>query len=500
VKKRILEFLAVRSLNPTGKAPILCFVGPPGVGKTSLGQSIARALERRFIRLSLGGVRDEADIRGHRRTYIGAMPGRIIQEVRKVGSNNPLFMLDEVDKLGHDFRGDPASALLEVLDPQQNHSFQDHYLAVPFDLSRAMFICTANYMDAVPPALRDRMEIIELHGYTRLDKLFIAKRYLVKRQINENGLKGAGLRFDDAALSLIIEGYTYEAGVRNLEREIGAVCRGVAAALVRRKKKPSKIRKNDVAAYLGPVRFEPELAQRTSIPGVVTGLAWTPAGGDILFVEATGMEGKGGLMLTGQIGDVMRESAQAAFSLVRSRARALKIDPRQLANTDIHIHVPAGAIPKDGPSAGVAMFTAMVSQLTNVPCRADVAMTGEITLRGLILPIGGLKEKILAAHRAGIKTVIFPARNQKDLEEIPAEIRKQIKFVPIRRVDELLDAALVGRAGGRRRKAKTKRAKRTARGRKRAASRAAKPTRRKRSAAQKRKPPRPSKRAARRAS
>ncbi|MCK6484644.1 MAG: endopeptidase La [Phycisphaerae bacterium] len=442
VKKRILEYLAVRKLNPTGKGPILCFAGPPGVGKTSLGQSIARALERKFIRVSLGGVRDEADIRGHRRTYIGAMPGRIIQEIRKAGSNNPLFMLDEVDKLGADFRGDPSSALLEVLDPQQNFSFQDHYLSVPFDLSKVMFIATANYMDAIPPPLRDRMEVIELHGYTLFEKLSIAKRYLVKRQMAENGLTPEQLRFDDAALTTIVEGYTHEAGVRNLEREIGSICRGVAAVIVRGGKLGHVIRKAELSRYLGPVKFEPELAQRTSVPGVVTGLAWTPVGGDILFVEATAMPGKGNLMLTGQIGDVMKESVQAAFSLVRSRAKSLEIDAEKLSSSDVHVHVPAGAIPKDGPSAGVAMITALVSLLRGVPCRPDVAMTGEITLRGLVLPIGGLKEKTLAAHRAGIKTIIFPARNEKDLEEVPKEIRDQIKFVAVKKVDEVLATAL----------------------------------------------------------
>jgi len=442
VKKRILEFLAVRKLKPDGRGPILCFAGPPGVGKTSLGQSIARALERKFIRMSVGGVRDEADIRGHRRTYIGALPGRIMQEIRKAGANNPVFMIDEVDKIGADFRGDPSSALLEVLDPEQNSTFQDHYLGVPFDLSRVFFICTANYMEAVPPPLKDRMEVIDIPGYTRLDKLFIAKRYLVPRRVAECGLTPEQLKFTDEALELIIESYTAEAGVRNLEREIGAICRAVAAQVARRHKAPTTIGRKDVAQYLGPLKFEPELALRTSTTGVVTGLAWTPNGGDILFVEATAMPGKGGFLLTGQLGDVMKESVQAAYSVVRTNADKYGIDGDALSKKDIHVHVPAGAIPKDGPSAGIAMFTALVSLLTGRPCRSDVAMTGEITLRGLVLPIGGLKEKTLAAHRAGIRTVIIPARNKKDLVEVPPEVRKQIRFVPCKKVDEVLAAAL----------------------------------------------------------
>lgn len=442
VKKRILEFLAVRKLKPDGRGPILCFSGPPGVGKTSLGQSIARALGRKFIRMSVGGVRDEADIRGHRRTYIGALPGRIMQEIRKAGANNPLFMIDEVDKIGADFRGDPSSALLEVLDPEQNNSFQDHYLGVPFDLSKVFFICTANYMEAVPPPLKDRMEVIEIPGYTRLDKLFIAKKFLVPRRLEASGLTASQLKINDIALQTIIESYTAEAGVRNLEREIGSVCRGVAAKVARKRKHPTTITKNDLAEYLGPIRFEPELALRTSIPGVVTGLAWTPVGGEILFVEATAMPGKGVFQLTGQLGDVMKESVQAAFSLLRSNAKKYSIDAKKLAEQDIHVHVPAGAIPKDGPSAGVVMFTALVSLLTGRPCRSDVAMTGEITLRGLVLPIGGLKEKTLAAHRAGIRTVLIPERNKKDLVDIPAEVRKQIKFVPCKTVDDVLGTAL----------------------------------------------------------
>lgn len=450
VKKRILEFLAVRKLNPKGRSPILCFAGPPGVGKTSLGQSVARALGRKFIRMSVGGMRDEADIRGHRRTYIGALPGRIIQEIRKAGANNPVFMIDEVDKIGSDFRGDPSSALLEVLDPAQNDKFQDHYLGTPFDLSNVMFICTANYMEAVPPPLRDRMEVLELSGYTRLEKLEIAKRYLVPRRREQTGLKARQIRFTDQALATIIEAYTLEAGVRNLEREIGAVCRAVAAQVVRRQKHPVVLRKTDVAQYLGPVKYESEQALRTSVPGVATGLAWTPAGGVILFVEAASMPGKGNLQLTGQLGEVMRESVHAAYSLVRSHAKKYKLDAKTLSQLDIHIHVPAGAVPKDGPSAGIAMFTALVSLLCRRACRSDLAMTGEITLRGQVLPIGGLKEKALAAHRAGIGTIIIPQRNKKDLVEIPAEIRKQIKFVPVKTVDEALKTALEPKRGGKR--------------------------------------------------
>jgi ATP-dependent Lon protease len=456
VKKRILEFLAVRTLNPHGRSPILCFAGPPGVGKTSLGQSIARAMGRRFIRMSVGGIRDEADIRGHRRTYIGALPGRILQEIRKAGANNPVFMIDEVDKIGSDFRGDPSSALLEVLDPEQNSTFQDHYLGVPFDLSRAMFICTANYMEAVPPPLRDRMEVIDLPGYTLLDKLHIARKYLVPRRRQDAGLTEPQIKFTDQALERIVESYTAEAGVRNLEREIGTVCRGVAAQVARNRKHPRVINKSDLAAYLGPIKYEPEVALRTSLPGVVTGLAWTPTGGDILFVEATSMPGRGNLQLTGHLGDVMRESVLAALSVIKSHARKYHLDSKALAKTDLHIHVPAGAIPKDGPSAGVAMFTAIISLLTRRPCRSDVAMTGEITLRGLVLPIGGLKEKSLAAHRAGIKTVIIPQRNKKDLVEIPVEVRRQIKFVPVRTVDDVLKAALDVKSARRSRRAAKK--------------------------------------------
>ena len=442
IKRRILEFLAVRKLNPKGKGTILCFSGPPGVGKTSLGRSIARALGRKFIRMSVGGVRDEADIRGHRRTYVGSIPGRVIQEIRKAGSNNPVLMLDEVDKIGNDFRGDPASALLEVLDPAQNNSFQDHYLGVPFDLSNVMFICTANYMDRVPHALRDRMEVIELAGYTLEDKRYIAQRYLIPRRIEASGLKKQKINFTDVAIDRIIESYTSEAGVRNLEREIGSVCRALAAQVAEKQKIKKTVTPEMVEEILGPIKYEPELALRTSSPGVVTGLAWTPFGGEILFVEASAMPGRGNIQLTGQLGDVMRESAMAAMSVVRSRAADFDVDPKKLAERDVHIHVPAGAIPKDGPSAGVAMFTAIVSLFTGRACRSDVGMTGEITLRGLVLPIGGLKEKALAAHRAGLTTVIIPARNERHLVEIPEEIRNKVRFVPAQRVEDVLSVAL----------------------------------------------------------
>ncbi len=462
IKQRIIEFLAVRKLNPAGRGPILCFVGPPGVGKTSLGKSIAESLGRNFVRVSLGGVRDEADIRGHRRTYIGAMPGRIIQELRKAGTNNPVIMLDEIDKLGADFRGDPSAALLEVLDPEQNNTFTDHYLGVPFDLSRVIFICTANIMDPVPPALRDRMEVIELAGYTQNDKLFIAKKYLVPRQLKEHGVTAKQVRLTDKTISAIIDSYTREAGVRNLDRTIAAVIRGVAAKIVQAmpaeepdanaKGKQLKNGKTiaqmitvlpqDLHTYLGPERFESELAQRTSTPGVVTGLAYTPAGGEILFIEATQMPGKGTLLLTGQIGDVMKESAQAAYSLLKANAGALGINPEIFGKIDIHVHVPAGAIPKDGPSAGVAMYTALVSLLTNKAARPDVAMTGEITLRGLVLPIGGVKEKVIGAHRAGIKTIILPERNRKNLEDISADVRKSLKFYFAGKVEDVLKIAI----------------------------------------------------------
>ena len=442
VKKRILEFLAVRKLNPTGKSPILCFVGPPGVGKTSLGKSIARAMARKFIRISLGGIRDEADIRGHRRTYIGALPGRILQELRKTGSRNPVFMLDELDKIGIDFRGDPASALLEVLDPEQNFSFTDHYLDQPFDLSHVMFIGTANYTEPVPPALRDRMEVIELPGYTETEKLNIAKKYLIPRQLAEHGLNKKNLTIKDHAVIEIIQGYTREAGVRNLERNIAAICRSIATQIAKNKKRRATINKEELAKIMGPTQFESELALRTGIPGVATALAYTPVGGELLFVESASMPGKGNLQLTGHIGDVMKESAQTAFSIVKATAKKLKIEDDRFRKFDYHIHVPAGAIPKDGPSAGVAMFTSLVSLLLAKPVRPDVAMTGEITLRGLVLPIGGLKEKILAAKQAGIKTVILPARNRKDMPDVPAEAKKDLKFKFVKNTTEALKLAL----------------------------------------------------------
>ena len=447
VKRRIIEYLAVRKLKPDGGGAILCFLGPPGVGKTSLGKSIAEAMGRTFIRVALGGVRDEADIRGHRRTYIGSMPGRIIAEIRKAGTRNPVMMLDEIDKLGADFRGDPASALLEVLDPAQNHTFTDHYLDVPFDLSKVLFIATSNSMDTVPGPLRDRMEVIEIPGYTASDKLNIAKKYLVPRQLAANGLEEKHARFLDDALEYIIEGYTREAGVRNLERSIGSVARAIAADVVGGKALSETVDRAMVERVLGPRRFEPELAQRTSVPGVATGMAYTPVGGDILFIEAQRMPGKGGILLTGQIGDVMKESAQAAFSLVRARAEELGIDRKLLADSDVHVHVPAGAVPKDGPSAGVAMFTAIASLFLNKPVRHDLAMTGEITLRGLVLPIGGLKEKTLAAMRAGIKHVIAPQRNEKDLPDIPDEVRKGLTWHFVENVDQVLAIAL-GKAAG----------------------------------------------------
>jgi ATP-dependent Lon protease len=442
VKRRLIEYLAVRKLNPTGRGPILCFLGPPGVGKTSLGQSIADALGRKFARISLGGVRDEAEIRGHRRTYIGSMPGRLIQELRRAGTRNPVIMLDEIDKLAADFRGDPASALLEVLDPRQNHSFRDHYLDLPFDLSQAIFIATANIMDPVPPALRDRMEVIEIPGYTEHQKLEIARRYIVRRQLEENGLKSAQCKWMPTALHKVINDYTREAGVRDLERQIGAVCRAVAAQIARGEKQHVVVTPEVVAGHLGPVRFVRETALKTSAPGVVTGLAYTSVGGEVLYIEATRYEGKGGLLLTGQIGNVMKESAQTALSLVRSRVKELGINPQEFRETDIHVHVPAGAVPKDGPSAGIAMFTALASLFTNRPVSAEVAMTGEVTLRGLVLPIGGLKEKSLAAARAGLKKVIIPKLNEKDLPEIPDEVKKKITFYPAETVDDVLAIAL----------------------------------------------------------
>jgi len=442
VKRRLIEYLAVRKLNPEGRGPILCFLGPPGVGKTSLGQSIADALGRRFSRMSLGGIRDEAEIRGHRRTYIGSMPGRLIQELRRVGTRNPVLMLDEIDKIGADFRGDPASALLEVLDPRQNHSFVDHYLDVPFDLSQVIFIATANYMDPVPLALRDRMEVIEIPGYTETEKLEIGRRYLVPRQLTENGLKPEQCQWDEPALKRVISDYTHEAGVRELERQIGAVCRGVAAEIARGEQRRVEVTPEVVAVLLGPPRYVREQGLKPDAPGVVTGLAYTPAGGEVLYIEAIRYPGKGGITLTGQIGNVMKESAQAALSLLRARAEALGIDAEAFKDTDIHVHVPAGAIPKDGPSAGIAMFTALASLFTNRRVRSNVGMTGEITLRGLVLPIGGLKEKSLAAMRAGLDAVIIPKLNEKDLIDVPNEAREKLRFVPVENVDGALSFAL----------------------------------------------------------
>ena len=444
IKRRILEYLAVRKLNPKGKSPILCFVGPPGVGKTSLGQSIARATGRKFVRASLGGVHDEAEIRGHRRTYIGALPGSIIQSIRKAGTRNPVFMLDEMDKLGAGFHGDPSSALLEVLDPEQNSTFRDNYLAVPFDLSQVMFIGTANVLDGIPGPLRDRMEIIELPSYTEDEKVEIARRYLVRRQLEANGLKAEQAEIGEATIRAIVRDYTREAGVRNLERLIGGVLRHVAVRIAEGVVQEMRVEPEDLRAILGPRQVESEIAMRTSVPGVATGLAWTPVGGDILFVEATRMPGHGKLILTGQLGDVMKESAQAALSLIKSRARQLGVDEGLFEKSDIHVHVPAGAVPKDGPSAGVAMFTALVSLLTEQTVRNDTAMTGEISLRGLVLPVGGIKEKVLAAHRAGLARVLLPARNRKDFEDIPESARENLEFVWLERVDDAIRAALEG--------------------------------------------------------
>jgi ATP-dependent Lon protease len=445
VKDRILEFLAVRKLKPDARSSILCFVGPPGVGKTSLGRSIAEAMGRSFERISVGGVRDESEIRGHRRTYIGAIPGTIIRALRDAGSNNPVLMIDEIDKMGADFRGDPASAMLEVLDPEQNSGFRDHYLDLPFDLSSVFFICTANQLDTVPPALRDRMEIIELSGYTHEEKREIAKRYLVPRQMERNGVGRSKIEFTDEALDLIIDGYTREAGVRSLEREIGSVCRKVArefAEGTRRSKRT--IRSRTVTELLGKRRIQPEVQRRTGEPGVATGLAWTPFGGDVLFVEATAFPGDGKLQITGQLGDVMRESAAAALSYVKNAASSLdgNVPDDWFRTHDLHVHVPAGAIPKDGPSAGITMATALASRLTGRPARADTAMTGEVTLTGQVLPIGGLKEKALAAQRAGINRLIIPRRNEADIDDIPEHLRKRMKFVLVDSVEEVLDAAL----------------------------------------------------------
>jgi ATP-dependent Lon protease len=442
VKRRILEYLAVRKLNPEGKSPILCFVGPPGVGKTSLGQSIARATSRKFARLSLGGVHDEAEIRGHRRTYIGALPGNIIQAIRKSGTRNPVLMLDEVDKLGVGIHGDPSSALLEVLDPEQNSTFRDNYLGIAFDLSKVMFIATANVLDTIPGPVRDRMEVIEIPGYTEQEKLEIARRYLIRRQFMAAGLAAGQCEITDTAIRDIIRDYTREAGVRNLERLIGAICRDAAMRIAEGSAQRVRVDGDDLQAILGPRRFENEVAMRTSVPGVATGLAWTPTGGDILFVEATRVPGSNRLILTGQLGDVMKESAQAALTLVKSRSAGLGIDPSVFEKSDVHVHVPAGAIPKDGPSAGVAMFLALASLFTGRTVRSDIAMTGEISLRGLVLPIGGVKEKVLAAARAGIETVMLPARNRKDLEDVPEAARQQVNFVWLDDVDDAVAAAL----------------------------------------------------------
>jgi ATP-dependent Lon protease len=441
-KRRIIEYLAVRKLKPDSKGPILCLFGPPGTGKTSLGASIALALGRKFHRISLGGVRDEAEIRGHRRTYVGALPGRIIQGLRRAGSNNPVFMMDEIDKVGSDFRGDPSSALLEVLDPEQNYTFSDHYLDVPFDLSKVMFICTANILDTIPSALRDRMEVIQLLGYTEDEKVKIAQRYLVPRQRKENGISAKQITFATAAVRKIITGYTREAGLRNLEREIATVCRGVATKIAEEKIKKAAITLEDVAEYLGPVKFTSEAKTRMTTPGVAMGLAWTPVGGDLLFIEATSMKGSKGLTLTGQLGDVMKESASAALSFIRAHAKQLNIDEDFFSKHDIHIHVPAGAIPKDGPSAGVTMLTALVSLLTNKKIRKDLAMTGEITLRGQVLPVGGIKEKMLAAHRAGIKMIIMPKENEKDLADLPEKVRNDIDFHFVDKMVEVIKLAI----------------------------------------------------------
>jgi len=442
IKRRIIEYLAVRKLAPQGKAPILCFVGPPGVGKTSLGQSIARAMSRKFVRVSLGGVHDEAEIRGHRRTYIGALPGNIIQGIRKAGTRNCVMMLDEIDKLGAGIQGDPSAALLEVLDPEQNNTFRDNYLGVPFDLSRVVFITTANMLDTIPGPLRDRMEIISLAGYTDVEKLEIARRYLVKRQMEANGIKDGQVEITETALAEIIAHYTRESGVRNLEREIGKALRHAAVRIAEGRADKIRIDRDDIQGILGAPQFESEVAMRMSVPGVATGLAWTPVGGDILFIEATRLPGNGKLILTGQLGDVMKESAQAALSIVKNRASLFGIDPERFEKSDIHVHVPAGAIPKDGPSAGVAMFMALASLMTERTIRNDTAMTGEISLRGLVLPVGGIKEKVVAAARAGLKRVMLPARNRKDFDDIPDEARKALDFVWLERVDDAVAAAL----------------------------------------------------------
>ncbi len=443
VKNRILEYLSVRKLNAKMKGPILCFVGPPGVGKTSLGHSIARAMKRKFVRISLGGIRDEAEIRGHRRTYVGAMPGRILQGLKQCGTNNPVFMMDEIDKLGVDFRGDPSSALLEALDPEQNFAFSDHYLNLPFDLSKVMFILTANMVDTIPSALLDRMEVIPLSGYTHEEKMIIARNFLIPRQIKENGLSAKTISFSPGALQNIISEYTSEPGLRNLEREIGSICRKVARKVAEGEKKLFRITKNNVAGYLGVPRYIPEMDQEHSQVGLATGLAWTQAGGEPLYVEATLIGGKGELIVTGQLGEVMQESARAAVSYVRANLDAYKIDDKIFETVDIHIHVPAGAIPKDGPSAGIAMATALISAVTKTQIRNDVAMTGEVTLRGRVLPVGGLKEKALGALRAGIQTIIIPEKNDKDLAEIPRHIKRKIKFIAVKHMDDVLSNAML---------------------------------------------------------
>ena len=442
VKKRILEYLAVRQLTKEPKGPILCFVGPPGVGKTSLGRSIARALNRKFVRMSLGGIRDEAEIRGHRRTYVGALPGRIIQGLKRAGSNNPVFMLDEIDKVGTDYRGDPSSALLEVLDPEQNNSFSDHYLELDFDLSQVMFITTANVLSTIPTPLLDRMEVIEITGYTEEEKIAITKNYLIPRQLKANGLTAKQLTVDISALKAIIHSYTREAGLRNLEREIATVCRGVAKEVVDGLEKKVRVTAKTLHKYLGPIKFFAEIADRTAEAGVATGMAWTPVGGDILFIEATRMKGHEKLILTGQLGDVMKESAEIALSYVRSKVKDLEIPENFQENTDIHIHIPSGAIPKDGPSAGVTLYTSLVSLFKEQPVRSDVAMTGEITLRGLVLPVGGIKEKVLAARSAGVKHIILPAKNEKDLEELPPNVKDELSFHFVNKMDEVIRFAL----------------------------------------------------------
>jgi len=458
IKERILEYLSVRKLNPNIKGSILCFVGPPGVGKTSLGQAIAKSMKRKFIRISLGGIRDEAEIRGHRRTYIGAMPGRILQGLKTCGTHNPVFMMDEIDKLGADFRGDPSSALLEALDPEQNFEFSDHYLNLPFDLSQVMFILTANVTDTIPSALLDRMEVINLSGYTESEKLTIANHYLIPRQIKENGLKKKQLNNSKGALEMMINEYTSEAGLRNLEREIASLCRKVARKIAEGKKQDTIISRTNIEKYLGVPKYFPELDQEPSQIGLSTGLAWTQVGGEVLYVEASLIRGKGELIVTGQIGEVMQESARAALSYTRSYLETIDIEIPAFDNLDIHIHVPAGAIPKDGPSAGIAMATALISAITHRPVDKDVAMTGEITLRGRVLPIGGLKEKALGALRAGIKTILLPAKNKRELVEIPSSIKRKLKFVIVQNMDEVLEHALLAPVAVPKRKAARSRA------------------------------------------